>query len=351
MDPLLPVVLFLITWVLSERYYPDIIFLSSATEYWLLGGLTALFITFSIIIHELGHSLAAWYFHIPIKRIHLYLFGGMAELQYRPQKAKHEWWIAISGPFASLLLAGISWGIYEFFLSPAYLAYYFFRFAALINFLIALFNILPIFPLDGGRLLRSAIWAGIGNYIKASRLTYQTGSFFIGLLVILATLDYLIIDSGYSLLSGILALYMFYTYHTGRGELKYNPDPDELIFPIDHQQSTTRLVEHIQDKRPGLIHECIVPFFENPAIEYVVDGRDISIPPLKEDIEENKRPISTGDFIDLSDTSSFNLDVIYKAEWVPVLRNGQFLGMCDAREMRFWLDQNYLLVLKQEQTL
>jgi hypothetical protein len=65
MDPLLPLVLFVITWVLSERYYPDILFLETSLQYWLLGGATAIFITLSIIIHEVGHTLAARFFGIP----------------------------------------------------------------------------------------------------------------------------------------------------------------------------------------------------------------------------------------------------------------------------------------------
>lgn len=346
MDPLLPVVLVLIAWVLSERYYPDILYLETRLEYWLLGGLTSVFITLSIIIHELGHSLAARFFRIPIQRIHLYLFGGMAELQYRPQEARQEFFIAIAGPVASFLLALISWVIYDVILSPDYLGFFFFKFIALINFLIAVFNLLPIFPLDGGRLLRAGFWAYTKNYIRASRHTNRIGSFFIGILIILAIFDYFYFESGYSLIAGILAMYMFYTYHTGRGELKYNPEPDELIFPIPHGENTAEFIDNILIKRPELITECIIPVLDNGPVREVIDGSVIDSGYNAVDYEPGKRALEYGDFIDPDDFNSFSKMVTFRAEWVPVLKEGRFLGMCDAREMRFWLEQNYEYVLK-----
>ncbi len=339
MDPLLPIVLLIMAWALSERYYPGVMFLENRYEYWLLGGFTAVFITVSIVVHELGHSVMARYLNIPIERIHLYLFGGMAELQHRPHRASQEFLIAAGGPVASLALAVISWFIYDVILNPVYLPYYFFRFLALINLLIGLFNLLPIFPLDGGRLLRSLLWSIEGNYISASRRTKAIGSFFIAVLLILAFADYFFIESGYALVGGILAMYMFYTFHTGRYELNYAPRADDLIHPVTHQHDTSSMVKDIAEKRSRVIRRCIFPILESTDQIQVIEGRHIVSESF--DIDPfSVRPAGEGDLIDLNNPQTWQSSVSFNAEWLPVYKDEVFIGMCDARELRFWMQQN-----------
>lgn len=340
MDPLLPVVILFMAWLLSDRYYPDIIYLESSYLYWVLGILTSVFITVSIVVHEIGHSLAARYFGIPIQRIHLYLFGGMAELQHRPHNARQEWWIALAGPLASILLAGFFWGLSVWMFSPLYAVYYVLNFLALINFLIGIFNLLPIFPLDGGRLMRAVLWKFKGNVIQASRITNRTGSVFTGLLLILALFDYFFVESGYAFFAGILALYLLYTYYTGRGELKYNPAPEELIYSVGRQHDTESLIEGLAEYNPSLIESCIIPVVKDGPILYVVDGVNVDLDAVSFSVDGHRRSLEYGDFIDLRDDSSFAKTITFKAQWVPVLRDKEFIGMCEAREMRFWLDQN-----------
>lgn len=340
MDPLLPIVLILMAWALSERYYPEVMFLDSRLEYWLLGGFTALFITVSIIVHEIGHSLMARRLNIPIERIHLYLFGGMAELQHRPHSARQEFWIAIAGPVASLLLAWLSWIMYTHFLTPVHLPYYFFRFLALINLMIGAFNLLPIFPLDGGRLMRAFIWAVQGNYIRASAITKQIGSLFVGLLLIVAVVDYLYIESDYAMIGGILALYMMYTYYSGRYELNYAPSPEDLIHVIPHSSDTRKMVQSIAEKRKKVIRRCIFPILENDDKDLqVIHGRHI----VSEEFFIDPATIQIaqkGDFINLDKPDTWHKSVSFNAEWVPVYKENTFVGMCDARELRFWMEQN-----------
>jgi len=339
MDPLLPIVILLMAWALSERYYPEVMALDSSLEYWLLGGFTALFITVSIVVHELGHSLMARRLHIPIERIHLYLFGGMAELQHRPHYARQEFWIAIAGPVASLLLAGISWVFYSWILTPAHLPYYFFRFMALINLMIGIFNLLPIFPLDGGRLLRAVIWRIQGNYIMASSLTKKIGSVFVGLLLLLAVTDYILIESSYTLIGGILALYMFYTHYTGRYELNYAPHPEELIHLFPQANDTQEMVRAIARQRVRVIRRCIFPILESVEQHQVIEGKHIRSVEFSID-PGIIRPAGPGDYINLDEPLTWHKSVSFNAEWLPVYKEDAFIGMCDARELRFWMEQN-----------
>ena len=338
MDPLLPLVLGLMTWVFSERYYPDIIYLESWAHYWTIGLITTLLITFSIIVHEIGHSFMARTFNIPIERIHLFLFGGMAELRYRPQSARQELGIAVAGPLASFMLAAGAYFMYQFVFTPDYLAYFIFRFMALINLLIGVFNLLPIYPLDGGRIARALIWMMRRNYILASRQTGTLGSVFSGFLVLLALADYFFIHSGYSLIAGILALYMFYTYYTGRNELRFVPDPFELIQPVEHDGETGSLIRSIATARNRVLHKCIIPLLDGDGIRQVVDGNRIH--PIEMMFESDGiREMTYGDYLDPHDSGTFGLNIDFRAEWVPVIIDGKFEGMCDALEMRFWLYQ------------
>lgn len=340
-DPLLPVVLILLAWALSARYYPEVMHLDSAGEYWLMGGLTAVFISVSIIVHELGHSFTARAMHIPIERIHLYLFGGMAELQHRPHQARQEFWIALAGPLASFGLAGFSWAMYELVLTPVHQPYYFFRFLALINFMIGLFNLLPIFPLDGGRLLRSFLWAIQGNYIIASRATRKAGSALVGGLLLLAIADYAVLESGYALVGGILATYMFYTHYTGRIELSYAPQPDDLVHFIEHRGNTREMIVALTEEGSRTLRRCIFPVLEHAEGEkiQVIEGRLIQRESCHID-PSSVRHAREGDFIEMQAPDTYHPGIRFNAEWIPVYRNGHFIGMCDAREMRFWIEQH-----------
>ncbi|MFW6347571.1 MAG: site-2 protease family protein [Cyclonatronaceae bacterium] len=340
-DPLLPVVLLLLAWALSVRYYPEVMHLDSAAEYWLMGGLTAVFISVSIIVHELGHSFTARALHIPIERIHLYLFGGMAELQHRPHQARQEFWIALAGPLASFVLAGFSWVMYELLLTPVHQPYYFFRFLALINFMIGLFNLLPIFPLDGGRLLRSFLWGVKGNYITASKATRQAGTLLVGGLLLLAMADYVLLDSGYAMIGGILAMYMFYTHYTGRVELNYAPEPDELVHLVQHEGDTRAMISSIAGSSGRVMQRCIFPVLEQADGEkkQVIEGRHIQQESYYLD-PSSIRNAREGDYIEMETPETYGNAVKFNAEWIPVFRGNTFIGMCDAREMRFWLEQH-----------
>lgn len=341
-DPLLPFVLILLAWGLSARYYPEVMHLDSAWEYWLMGGLTAVFISVSIIIHELGHSLTARALEIPIERIHLYLFGGMAELQHRPHQARQEFWIALAGPLASFGIAGLSWLMYSVILTPFHQPYYFFRFLALINFMIGLFNLLPIFPLDGGRLLRSFLWGLKGNYITASKATRSAGSLLVGGLLLLAVADYLIMNSGYALVGGILAMYMFYTHYTGRVELSYAPQPDELVHLVQHSGNTREMISSITGSGARVLRRCIFPVLEQNGSDYkqVIEGRYIRSDSYELDAS-SIRIAKEGDYIEMETPETYSPAVRFNAEWIPVFREGRFIGMCDAREMRFWIEQHH----------
>jgi len=135
------------------------------------GIVTAVLFFASIVIHEMSHSLVARAGGIRIRKVTLFLFGGVAQMEEEPSGPGREFLMAIAGPGASLLLAAVfyvvhaalrSSGVSDMLWAPV-------EYLALINLSVALFNLLPGFPLDGGRVLRAALWGITGDVLKIGR--------------------------------------------------------------------------------------------------------------------------------------------------------------------------------------
>ncbi len=170
----------LISWSLAQGYFPAVYEGLPATTYWSMGIVGAFGLFFSIVFHELSHSLVARQYGIPITGITLFIFGGVAELEEEPRSAKAEFMMAIAGPIASLLLAGVFHVVVligtGLALSEPLVGVL--RYLAMINMVLALFNLVPAFPLDGGRVLRAAIWHWTGDLRLATRAASQSGTLF-----------------------------------------------------------------------------------------------------------------------------------------------------------------------------
>ena len=165
-----------ITVILSYAYYPEVTDDSwSTAAYWGLGVLTSLLFFASVLIHELSHSAVAIREGMPVKSITLFFFGGVAQITREATKPTTELKMAIAGPLASITLAGLYYGI--FWISNGFNVYLaeLCRWLALINGVLAVFNMIPGFPLDGGRVFRSIIWLVTGNYMRATRIATMAG--------------------------------------------------------------------------------------------------------------------------------------------------------------------------------
>ncbi|HAD24203.1 MAG TPA: site-2 protease family protein [Alphaproteobacteria bacterium] len=183
----------LISWSLATGYFPVTYTGLSATTYWTMGIAGALGLFFSIIFHEMSHSLVARQYGLPIRGITLFIFGGVAEMEEEPKDAKTEFLMAIAGPIASLLLAlvfGLCATISINFGATAAVSGIF-SYLSLINGVLALFNLVPAFPLDGGRVLRAALWRWKGDVRWATRIAARAGSGFGLVLIILGVLNIL----------------------------------------------------------------------------------------------------------------------------------------------------------------
>lgn len=152
----------------------------------------------SVLIHEISHSLVARRRGTPVERITLFLFGGMAQIEKEPKTPYSEFIMAIAGPVASFILAGI-FGLIWFFTRDIRPIAVPVGYLAVINLVLGVFNMLPGYPLDGGRVLRSIIWKVSGN-LKHATFVASTAGRVLGFMIIAGGIYF--IFTGY-LLNGI----------------------------------------------------------------------------------------------------------------------------------------------------
>jgi Zn-dependent protease len=172
----------LITWMLAVDYYPDEFKNWAVGWYWAMGAGTALMLYVSVVLHELGHSAVALHYGLPVKKITLFLFGGVTQMDEEPPSAIAEFMIAMSGPFVSLCLAFLFFEAKPFVASVDPL-FAMFKYLAYINLALAAFNLIPGYPLDGGRVLRAILWSFNGNLRKSTLIAANVGRGFGFLLI------------------------------------------------------------------------------------------------------------------------------------------------------------------------
>jgi len=165
------IIFVLIAWSLARGYMPQQYPGLSTITYWAIGITSAVILFASVLIHELSHSYVAKKNGLPIARITLFFFGGVSEMTEEPQDPGLEVRMAVAGPLMSFLIAGVlggSWYLAQFAKAPvaitATLGY-----GALINAILGVFNLLPAFPLDGGRVFRGSLWKRSNSMIGATR--------------------------------------------------------------------------------------------------------------------------------------------------------------------------------------
>jgi len=183
----------LIAWSLATRVFPNYFGGLGTTTYWWMGIAGAIGLFVSIVFHEFCHSIVARYYGLSMKGITLFIFGGVAEMEDEPQSPKVEFLMALAGPLSSVLLSGIF-----YLLAMAgknaglpvsvsgvlvYLSW--------INLILAGFNLVPAFPLDGGRILRSILWGMKHNLRWATHVASSLGSAFGILLIVLGIVSFI----------------------------------------------------------------------------------------------------------------------------------------------------------------
>ena len=187
----------------------DLAVLRGGVTPWLVGLLAAVGLFGSVTIHELGHSWVAIRYGLEIESITLWILGGLAALKTFPKEWNREFWIAIAGPITSLLVAGVCYGAAVVAPTSLQVPRFVLGWLAITNVVLAGFNLLPAFPMDGGRILR-ALLARTRPYGTATRIAARVGVLFAFLFAIVAVLNFQI----------ILLLLAFFIYGAATTESK-----------------------------------------------------------------------------------------------------------------------------------
>lgn len=165
----------LVTITLGASYFPSFYPHWPSWLHWLIAVATSLLFFTSVVAHELSHSLVSRYYGVPVRSITLFIFGGVAHISREAAGPMRELAMALAGPLSSLVVAAF-FGVVNRVVSPynepvAALAWWLLR----INVLLALFNLIPGFPLDGGRVFRALWWRASGDFLKATRVAVVVG--------------------------------------------------------------------------------------------------------------------------------------------------------------------------------
>jgi Zn-dependent protease/predicted transcriptional regulator len=181
----------LLSWSLASGYFPQHYPDLPITAYWIKAVIAALFLFGSVLVHELMHALMAQSLRVPIAGITLFALGGVSEMKQEPPSPSAEFKIAIVGPLASVALAGLFWLSWRALEregpDPSFAAIALYLVG--LNTVVAVFNMLPAFPLDGGRVLRAIIWGITKNLKKATYLATRVGRIFAYILISLGAVS------------------------------------------------------------------------------------------------------------------------------------------------------------------
>lgn len=159
---------------LGLEYYPASYPYWPIEIHWIVALFTTLLFFASVVAHELSHSVVSMAFGVPVRSITLFIFGGVAEISREARTPKAELLMAAAGPFCSLTLAAIFIGI-ALITPPQEPLSALMWWLGLVNLMLATFNLLPGFPLDGGRVFRSILWRILGDYRRATRIATLSG--------------------------------------------------------------------------------------------------------------------------------------------------------------------------------
>ncbi|MEX2146743.1 MAG: site-2 protease family protein [Candidatus Rokuibacteriota bacterium] len=183
----------LITWTLAVGYFPRTLPDVSATAAWVSGLAAALLLFVSVLLHELSHSFVARAHGLGVSGITLHVFGGVSQLEDEPPSARAEFLIAAVGPLSSFAIAGVLWAVRAAGVATAGVAGAILDYLIFINMAIGVFNLVPGFPLDGGRILRAALWKWKGGLRPATLIASRVGG---GVAVILMMWGFLQLMTG-----------------------------------------------------------------------------------------------------------------------------------------------------------
>ncbi|UCF30929.1 MAG: site-2 protease family protein [bacterium] len=356
-DPSWFLIFILLSWVLSASYFPLQVPGLAPFAYWAAGTLAAAGLFLSVTLHELGHSLVAIRRGLPVKKIVLFVFGGVSQLEEEPEDAGTEMIMAIVGPLVSAALAG---GLHLAKVAAsaagaAPLAVVFLGYLAFVNLILSVFNLLPGLPLDGGRLLRALMWKRGGDPLRATWVASEVGAgfgsalFIIGAFLVLmgnlAGLWYILI--GFFLRNAAQASYQQMTYRSLLAGVKVEQIMTENPVTVDQDI----LLEEFVDQFLLAYHHPVFPVLAGDRVRGVAEAEAVKKVPRElwktQTIERCYRPLSEVQVLSPSEDASEALKkmVETKSGRLLVMQGDRLVGILSRRDIMDYLNLKSSLFL------
>jgi len=336
----------LFSWVLAANYYPQGYPGWSQGLYWFIGVMTSLLIFTSVLIHELAHSLVAIQQGEKVKNITLFILGGVAQITEEPKKPLQELLMALVGPLASFGLGFIFFIVALFLKGTSIPLHAALSYLALINLVLGIFNLLPGFPMDGGRVLRSIIWKITGNLRKATRIASRTGQGFAFLLMVLGGVQ---VIRGY--LSGLWLIFIGWFLHSAAVRGYRRVMVETVLKGVSAGDLMTKDYESV--RHDLLVQELVDDFIlkkrervflvlEEEEVRGIVCLEDVKATPRERwseyRVEDIMTPREKLMFVSLEADGSEILDSLTANDihQIPVLKQGRIVGIiCRSDVLRF----------------
>ncbi len=314
-----------------------------------LAGIMAVLFFASLLLHELAHAVVAQGRGIEVRGITLFLFGGATHARLEAHEPRDEFIIAAVGPITSVMIAGVLWVLVEFLgdVLPVEIAYAIGRLGWL-NLILGVFNLVPAFPLDGGRLLRALVWARTGDLLRATRIASQAGQVFAHLLIALGVFEVLL--GGFV---GGLWLAAIGWFLNQAAQLSYSQLRMRRIFrSVEAADLTTREVVDIPgDTSLQVAVDGYFMRYDYNAFPVRDDGHTIGILTLRavrrvpsdawtsRTVSEVMEPLSSECAVPLHERMDHVIDKLETAESqrVLVLDGDDVVGLITPRDLTRWL--------------
>lgn len=343
------VIFALILWSLSAALFPAILPGRPSQLYWLMGLGTTLAFFGSLLLHELSHSLVSRHYGLHVRRIVLFIFGGVSEATAEMPSAKVEFWVGIAGPLMSVFLGVLSWGLslLTAAIGNAPLTVVL-QWLAIVNVALAVFNMLPGFPLDGGRVLRAAAWQITGSHRRATRIATRGGQLIASMLIGWAVFRLVNGDLLGGVWVGFLGYLLFQAASSSYGDLLMRDALSHV--GVSDLMSRNVLTLHPEMTVRDAVETTLSqhPFGGYPVADGHLHGilqtTDVKRVPVGDwpriRISELMRPLDEGEALSPESTVAEALDRFNRlgVGRLPVLHDGELIGILSQSDVMRWLE-------------
>jgi Zn-dependent protease len=260
---------FLISWLLAANQLPHSYPHWTPVAYWWTALTASALLFASVVAHEFGHAFVAKRLGLPVRDVTLFIFGGVARLVREPRRAREELLIALAGPAVSLLLALGFAGIWRAGsgMPEPYVAL--FGWLAAANAILGAFNLLPAFPMDGGRVVRALVWGVTGNLGRATRTAAGLGRLFAYLFIAWGLLQIFGGNLVGGIWMGLIGMYLNTSAAQAQRFAALTDVPDELTV---RDLMSRALTVHPWTTLDVVVEQALVP--NGPRCVAVVEGRE-----------------------------------------------------------------------------